>query len=252
LVNICAGHQSLCFVQESVIQLDHKVLAQVATVVTPETLLAWHRRLIATKYDGSAFRTPGRPPTSIEISSLVVRMAEENQGWGYRRIQGALSNLGHSIARTTVANILKRHGIEPAPERNRKTTWKEFLRRHWSQIIATDFFTMEVWTCTGLRRFTVLFFMDLSTRRVEIGGISSSADGLWMAQIARNLTDAVDGFLCGKKYLIHDRDALYTKEFLSILADARVRSIKLPPQSPNLNAYAERFVRTIKETAWNG
>jgi hypothetical protein len=121
-------------------------------------------------------------------------MAEENRGWGYRRIQGALSNLGHEIARTTIANILKCHGIEPAPERNRITTWKEFLRRHWSQIIATDFFTVEVWTCTGVKRFTVLFFMDLSTQRVEIGGVASSANELWMLQIARNLTDAIDGF----------------------------------------------------------
>src|SRR5215813_2450646 len=207
-----------------------------------------NRKLIAQKYDGSAHRTPGRPLTSTEISDLVIRMAEENGGWGYRRIQGALSNLGHEIARTTIANILKRHGIEPAPERNRQTTWKEFLRRHWSQIMATDFFTIEVWTCTGLKRFTVLFFIDLSTRRVEIDGISSSADGLWMAQIARNLTDALDGFLCCKKYLIHDRDPLYTKEFLSIIASCGIEPIKLPPRSPNLNAYAERFVRTIKES----
>jgi hypothetical protein len=99
---------------------------------------------MAQKYDGNANRTPGRPLTSSEISDLVIRMAEENGGWGYRRIQGALSNLGHEIARTTIANILKRHCIEPTPERNRKTTWKEFLRRHWSQIIATDFFTVEV------------------------------------------------------------------------------------------------------------
>src|SRR5215831_3731117 len=120
-------------------RLGRQVLAQVATIVTPQTLLAWHRKLIAQKYDGSAYRTLGRPLTSIEISDLVIRMAEENGGWGYRRIQGALSNLGHKIARTTIANILKRHGIEPAPERNRKTTWKEFLRRHWSQIMATDF-----------------------------------------------------------------------------------------------------------------
>jgi hypothetical protein len=155
-------------------KLGRKILAQVATIVTPQTLLAWHRKLIAQKYDGSVYRTPGRPLTSTEISNLVI---EENGGWGYRRIQGALSNLGHEIARTTIANILKRHGIEPAPERNRKTAWKEFLRRHWSQIIATDFFTVEVWTCTGLKRFTILFFIDLSTRRVEIGGIASSASG---------------------------------------------------------------------------
>src|SRR2546425_12852849 len=108
-------------------KLGRKVLAQVATIVTPETLLAWHRRLIAKKYDGSAFRTPGRPPTSTEISNLVLRMAEENRSWGYRRIQGASANLGHNVARTTIANILKRHGIEPAPDRNRKTTWKQFL-----------------------------------------------------------------------------------------------------------------------------
>jgi len=116
-------------------RLGRKVLAQVATIVTPQTLLAWHRRLIARKYDGSANRTPGRPKTLTEISKLVVRMAEENRTWCYRRIQGALANLGHMVAHTTIANILKRHGIEPAPERNRKTTWKEFIDRHWDQIV---------------------------------------------------------------------------------------------------------------------
>jgi putative transposase len=219
-------------------RLSRKVLAQVATIVTPGTLLAWHRKLIAMKYDGSKYRSPGRPPTAADISALVVRMAEENRGWGYRRIQGALSNLGHIVARTTIANILKRQGIEPVPERSRKTTWKEFLTRHWDQIVATDFFTMEVWTCSGLTRFIVLFFMDLSTRRVQIGGIASSANGLWMVQIARNLTDAVDGFFAGKRYLIHDRDPLYTREFLATLATVGIESVKLPPQSPNLKAYA--------------
>ena len=229
-------------------KLSRKVLAQVATIVTPQTLLTWHRKLIAKKYDGSAYRTTGRSRTATEISDLVVRIAEENRGWGYRRIQGALSNLGHIVARTTIANILKRHGIEPAPERSRKTTWKEFLNRHWDQIVATDFFTVEVWTCSGLSRFIVLFFLDLSTRRVQIGGIASSANGLWIAQIARNLTDAVDGFFAGKRYLIHDRDPLYTREFLTTLGAVGIESVKLPPRSPNLNAYAERFVRTIKES----
>jgi transposase InsO family protein len=174
-------------------------------------------------------------------------MAEENRTWGYRRIQGAIANLGHILAHTTIANILKRHGIEPVPERNRRTTWKEFLNRHWDQIVASDFFTVEVWTGSGLTRFLVLFFMELKTRRVEIGGIASSANGLWMSQIARNLTDVVDGFLDGKRYLIHDRDPLYTKDFLAILAGSGIESVKLPARSPNLNAYAERFVRTIKE-----
>jgi putative transposase len=113
--------------------LGRQLLAEVATIVTPETLLAWHRKLIAEKYDGSNKRNPGRPRTAGELEALVVRMAEENQNWGYRRIQGALSNLGHEIARSTIAGILKRHGLEPAPERRRKTTWKEFLERQTFQ-----------------------------------------------------------------------------------------------------------------------
>src|SRR5206468_12933050 len=148
----------------------------------------------------------------------------------------------------TIANILKHHGIEPAPERSRKTTWKEFLSRHWEQIVASDFFTVEVWTRAGLQRFVVLFFIELSTRRVEVGGIARVANGLWMTQVARNLTDAVDGFFIGKRYLIHDRDPLYTRDFLNMLAEVGVQSVKLPPRSPNLNAYAERFVSTIKES----
>jgi putative transposase len=154
----------------------------------------------------------------------VVRLAEENRSWGYRRIQGALSNLGHAVGRGTIAEILARHGIEPAPERERKTTWKEFLRQHWDLIVAADFFTIEAWTRRGLQRFVILFFMELSTRKVEIAGIGSSPSGLWMNQVGRNLTDAVDGLLNGKRYLIHDRDPLFTAEFLSMLAEAGVAS----------------------------
>jgi len=167
---------------------------------------------------------------------------------GYRRIQGALSNLGHELARSTIAQILQRHGIEPAPERKRKTTWKEFLTRHWDMIVAADFFTVEVWTRRGLERFLVLFFIDLSTRKVEIAGMAQAANGLWMSQIARHLTDAEQGILTGKRYLIHDRDPLFTGEFLRMMAAAGVESVKLPPRSPNLNAHAERFVRSIKES----
>jgi putative transposase len=159
-----------------------------------------------------------------------------------------LSNLGHKLARSTIADILERHGIEPAPERSRKTTWKEFLTQHWELIVAADFFTIEVWTPKGLQRFIVLFVLELSTRRVEVAGISAVANGLWMNQIARNLTDTVNGLLTGKRYLIHDRDPLFTNEFLSTLKDAGVQSVKLPPRSPNLNAHAKRFVRSIKES----
>src|SRR5215472_8837210 len=150
--------------------LGSKLLREVATIVTPETLLAWHRRLIAQKYDGSGKRGCGRPRKSDEIEDLVVRMAKENRSWGYRRIQGALSILGHEVGRGTIAEILARQGIEPAPDRERKTDWKEFLTQHWDLIVAADFFTIEAWTRRGLQRFVILFFLELSTRKVEIAG----------------------------------------------------------------------------------
>lgn len=227
--------------------LSRGALAQLATIVTPETLLAFHRKLIAVKYDGSAKRGPGRPRTSTDIEVLVVRTAEENRSWGYDRIVGALAKLGHELTAKTIANILKRHSIEPAPDRKRKTTWKEFVSRHFDQIAATDFFTVEVWTMKGLQRFMVLFFIELSSRRVQLGGIAPSPNGFWMDQIGRNLTDCEDGILKKKRYLIHDRDPLYTEQFLGMLADSGIDPVKLPPRSPNLNAFAERFVRSIKE-----
>ena len=134
--------------------------------------------------------------------------------------------------------MLERHGIEPAPERSRKTTWKGLLRRRWGLIVAADFFAIEAWTRRGLQRFVILFFLELSTRKVEIAGIASSPNGLWMNQIGRNITDVVDGLLKGKRYLIHDRDPLFTAEFLSMLAEAGIASVKLPPRSPNLKDYA--------------
>lgn len=231
--------------------LGRKILMELGTIVTPETLLAWHRRLIAQKYDGSKNRGPGRPRKGEQIEALVVRLAKENRTWGYRRIRGALANLGQEIGHSTIADILARNGIEPAPERGRKTSWKEFLEQHWDLIVATDFFTIEVWTSRGLQRLIVLFFIELSTRKVEIAGIASVANGLWMSQVGRNLTDEVDGILKGKRYLIHDRDPLFTSEFLKMRKETGVASVKLPPRSPNLNAYAERFVRTIKESCLN-
>jgi putative transposase len=228
--------------------LGMRLLSELATIVTPETLLRWHRRLIAEKYDGSARTAVGRPRTTRELAALVVRMATENRDWGYRRIQGALSNLGHTVARGTIANILKKHGIEPAPERSRQTTWKDFLTQHWELIVAADFFTVEVWTRRGLQRFLVLFFLELSTRRVKIAGVAAQANGLWMSQIARDISDPVDGLFLGKRYLIHDRDPLFTAEFQDMLSEVGIQSVKLPPRFPNLNAHAERFVRTIKES----
>jgi hypothetical protein len=172
--------------------LGRKLLAEAATIVTPETLLAWHRKLIAQKYDGSGKRGPDRPRTADEIETLVIRMADENRDWGYGRIQGALCNLGHEIARSTIAAILKRRGIEQAPDRKRKTTWKEFLSRHWELIVAADFFTVDVWTRRGLQRFVVLFFIQLSTRRVEIAGIAACVYRKSRPSLKRSVANAAN------------------------------------------------------------
>jgi putative transposase len=228
--------------------LGRRGLRNIATIVTPDTLLKWHRRSIAKKYDGTTRRGPGRPSLLPQIRALIVRMATENRDWGYTRIQGALANVGHRVARGTIANILREHGLEPAPERVKQTTWTEFLKTHWDLLAASDFFTVEVWTYRGLTRFVVLFLIELSTRRVEIAGIASEPESAWISQVSRNVTDANDGFLTGKRFLIHDRDPLFTLAFRETLAAAGVEAVRLPPRSPNLNAYAERFVRTIKES----
>jgi transposase InsO family protein len=152
------------------------------------------------------------------------------------------------VGRGMIANLLKEHGLEPAPSVSGKTTWKEFLCRHREVMVAADFFTLEAWRRQGLTRFLVLFFIDLASRRVQIAGVTRDGNGLWMSQVARNLSDAAGGFLIGKRYLIHDRDPLFTAEFLEILKSSGVQSVKLPPRSPNLKAHAERFVRTIKES----
>ena len=173
-------------------------------------------------------------------------MARENPSWGYTRLRGALENLGLHLGRSTIQRILKEHGIEPAPLRGKTMPWKTFLKAHWGAIAAADFFSVEVLTVGGLKRHLVLFVIDMKTRRVHVAGITNRADGDWMAQIARNLTDSVAGPLNGFCYLIVDRDPLYPAHFESLLASARVSLRRLPPQSPNLNAHAERFVRLIK------
>jgi transposase InsO family protein len=181
-----------------------------------------------------------------EIADLAVRMARENSLWGYSRIQGALENLGHRVGRTTIASILKRHGIEPAPERGRRVTWSQFLKAHWSVLAAADFFAVEVWGPRGLVTFYVFFVIELATRRVEIAGITPNPNEAWMMQIGRNFTDPEDGFLADKRFLIMDRDSKYSLAFQTLLNNSGVEIVRLPPRSPNLNAYAERFVRSIK------
>jgi putative transposase len=221
-------------------------LASIAGIVTPDTILRWYRRLVAQKYDGSKARRPGRPSTPCDIAAVVVRMATENPTWGYTRIRGGLKHLGHDVGRNTIKAILKDHGIEPAPERGVKTSWKTFLAAHWEGLAAADFFTVEVLTLHGLVRYVVFFVMKLKTRTVEIAGITAEPDDAWMAQLARNLTDPSDGFLRGMQRIILDRDPLYTTAFRRLLRDSGVRPVVLPAWSPNLNAFAERFVESVK------
>ena len=224
--------------------LGRKRLRELAPIVTPDTLLRWYRELVAQKYDGSARRGPGRPRIDAEIRKWILEMASDNPRWGYTRIRGALLNLGFIVGRNTIKRVLAENGIDPAGRRS--MSWKTFLKAHWGAIAATDFFTIEAITWRGLVRYFVLFVIDLKTRRIEIAGVVTSPDGTWMTQIARNWTDREDGFLLSSRYLIHDRDPLFTKRFRETLEHSGVHPVRLPSRSPNLNAYAERFVRSIK------
>src|SRR5919202_1162315 len=217
--------------------LGRKRLKELATLATPDTLMRWYHRLIAQKFDGSKHRCQlGRPPVAEEVERLAVQMAEENPTWGYRRIQGALANLGHRIDKITVRNILRRHHLEPAPQRRKVgMSWAQFLTLHWEVLAATDFFTVEVATWHGLVTYYVLVVMELATRRVQIAGITPHPTAAFMQQCARQLTDHFDGFLLGKRYLIHDRDSTFTDAFDAMVQASGVEPILLPPQSPNLN-----------------
>lgn len=229
--------------------IGRRRLKEMATIATPDTLLRWYHRLIAQKFDGSTQRRQsGRPRVAEEVEELVVRLAEENTAWGYRRIQGALANLGHAIDAITVRNILRRHHLDPAPTRRKAgMSWSQFLKRHWEVLAAADFFTVEVATWHGLVTYYVLVVMELATRRVHVAGITPHPTAAFIEQCARQMTDAFDGFLFGKRYLIHDRDTKFTQVFDGMLKSSGVEPIVLPPRSPNLNAYCERFVRSIKE-----
>ncbi len=229
-------------------RLGRKVLAEVATVARPDTILAWYRKLVARKFDGSKGRRgPGRPRLKREVEQLIVRMASENRDWGYDRIAGASANLGYEISDQTVGNVLQRHALPPAPERKRTTTWPVFIRTHLALLAATDFFTAEVLTLRGLVTYYVLFFLHLESRRVHIAGITVHPDEPWMQQIARNATMEGCGALRDCRYLLHDRDTKFTCAFRAIIKSGRVNPLALPAHSPNLNAYAERWVRSVKQ-----
>jgi transposase InsO family protein len=231
--------------------IGRKRLKSLATLATPDTLMHWYKQFVAHKFNGSQRRSKlGRPRVSDEIEALVLQMANDNPTWGYRRIQGALANLGHRVDKITVRNILRRHHIDPAPKRRQGgMSWSQFLKMHWDVLAATDFFTVEVATWHGLVTYYVLVVIELSTRRIHLAGMTPHPTEAFMMQCARQLTDPFDGVLLDKQYLMHDRDTKFTVAFDQFLRDQGVEPVVLPPQSPNLNAHCERFIRSIKEEA---
>ncbi len=185
--------------------IGRKALNEVGSLFTPDTILRWHRQLVAQKWDYSdrKKKSPGRPRIRQVIVDLTVKFAKENPTWGYDRIQGELAKVGYKISDTTVANILKAHGIEPAPTRKLTGSWETFLKAHWDVMAAIDFTTVEVWTKNGLATFYLLFVMELKTRRVYFAGCTTNPHEAWMKNMARELTNHEDGFLNGKQYSDH-------------------------------------------------
>jgi putative transposase len=209
--------------------------------VTPETLLRWHRRLVAGAWTYPHHQT-GRPPLDQQVQQLIVRLARENPRWGYQRIKGELQHLGVQLSATTIRTMLRRHGLDPAPRRA-ATTWRAFLRQQATGIMACDFFTVDtIW----LRRLYVLFFIELDTRRVHLAGVTANPDGAWVTQQARNLLFVIAERGQRVRFLIRDRDAKFTRSFDDVFRSDGAEVLITPVQAPNANAHAERWIRTVR------
>jgi len=209
-------------------------------VVRPETLLRWHRELVRRKWTYKRRGRPGRPPVDPEVRDLIIRFGRENPRWGYQRIRGELLKLGIRVSATTVRTILLRHGLDPAPRRA-GPTWSEILRSQAAGILACDFFTVET---LRLRSLYVLFFIQLSTRQVFVVGVTTHPDSAWVTQQARNL--AIEERLSGVRFLLRDRDAKFSGPFDGVFETEGARVIRTPIRAPKANAFAERFVRTVR------
>jgi transposase InsO family protein len=210
--------------------------------LTPSTVLAWHRRLVSRKWDYTARRKPGRPPTSTAIKKLVIRMATDNPQWGHRRIQGELIRLGHRIAASTVWQILNTAGINPAPRRS-GPTWKQFLTAQAKGILAVDFVHVDT---VFLKRLYALIVVEHGSRRVHVAGVTANPTGAWTVQAARNLLMELGDHTDTVKFVIRDRDSRFTTAFDAVFAAADIRILASPPQAPQANAICERMIGTLR------
>lgn len=214
--------------------------------VTPATLLAWHRRLIACKWDYCMRRrSPGRPPTARAVKALALRLAEENPRWGCRRIQGELVRLGHRIGATTVWEILRAAGLDPAPRRS-GPTWREFLTEQARGFIACDFVHVDL---LDLRRVYALVFIEHGTRRLRVAGVTAHPTAAWTVQQARNLASELGAHVDSLRFLIRDRDAKYTGSFDAVFAADGIETLKTAPRAPRMNAHCERIIGTVRREA---
>jgi len=210
-------------------------------IVRPATVLAWHRRLVARHWTQPPTARPGRPPVDTALRRLIVRLARENPTWGYRRVHGELHQLGHAVAASTVWKILRATGIDPRRDRT-GPSWSEFIRSQAKAVIATDFACVDT---ALLRRFHVLFVIEVATRRVHLAGITTNPTGPWTTQAARNLLMRMPhdhGF----QYLVRDGAGQFTRAIDAVFAGSGITALRIPPRAPQANAFAERWVRTLR------